>query len=336
MYSKTLTSRRASIGSEHLAQVFDVSPVPMMVLDRALCFVACNDAHVAMVGRSREEMLGKYVFEVFPETADRIEALLTMFRRTLAGETTSLEATPFALIKDGVRHENWWSVSHSPLRNDEGEVIGLVQFSENVTESMRLRRLNEAIMGELHHRIGNLFTVILALARQVARTATDVPEFMERFESKIENLVQGQRSLDTKVGSAADLRTIFRHQLGVYLKFAADRISFDGPEVLLSPGQTKALSMIAHELATNSLKYGAIKSETGRLTVNWTCESSGKIRLTWSETGLGALPETTTGYGQRLLTDILPKQLNAHATRRLDENGLVYEIVFRPEGVSVD
>lgn len=306
-----------------------------MVLDRSLSFVAANDRYVEMVGLHRDQLVGGYVFDLFPETPERIEAMRDLFLRTLDGEVTSLEATPFALVRDGVRTEYWWSVHHYPLRDGSGDIVGIVQYSENVTDKMRLQKLNEAIMGELHHRISNLFTVISAIARMVARTAPDVASFMDRFQDKVEKLAQGQNALDTAPGQSADMSSIIKDQLGVYMKFAGDRIEFSGPDVAITSGQAKAISMVVHELATNSLKYGAIREENGRVTVSWDLTGDGDLRLNWAERGIPRADgrdasNLPTGYGSHLLTDLLPTQLNGTAKREFTETGLTYELAFTP------
>ena len=84
-----------------------------MVLDRKLAFVAANDAYCNMVSKTREEMIGNYVFDVFPETPERIEAMTDVFNRALAGERPAFREIPFAIEEDGQLREYWWTAARA-------------------------------------------------------------------------------------------------------------------------------------------------------------------------------------------------------------------------------
>src|SRR5918998_6069925 len=48
------------------AALFDAAPTPFVVVDRDLVIVEANRAYCAIVGRRREELLGRLMFEAFP------------------------------------------------------------------------------------------------------------------------------------------------------------------------------------------------------------------------------------------------------------------------------
>ena len=59
-------------------------------------------------------------------------------------------------------------------------------------------------------------------------------------------------------------------------------MSFAGDDLRLRPKSAVALSMALHELGTNALKYGALSTERGRVSVRWTTDH-GRFRLRWEE-----------------------------------------------------
>lgn len=146
--------------------VFQRSPAPTMILDKTLCFVAANPAYLTMVGRSWEELAERFVFDAFPEAEERIEAMKALFNSTLEGDDTTLSEVPFRITIDGKIREEWWTIRHARLLASDNTGPYLIQFSENVSEQVKIREMRNALVGELQHRVGNIFSIVFAIARQ--------------------------------------------------------------------------------------------------------------------------------------------------------------------------
>ena len=50
--------------------VFELSPNPYMMLDRELCYVAANRAYLTVTASRLEDLLGRHIFDAFPNDAD--------------------------------------------------------------------------------------------------------------------------------------------------------------------------------------------------------------------------------------------------------------------------
>ncbi len=309
------------------------APVPMMVLDRQLKFVMANDAYLAMVSKAKDELIGRYVFDVFPEEPDRVEAMVEIFQKVFEGERPVFKEIPFTLEVGGKQVEHWWTASHAPVPGADGSIKYLVQYSENVTEQVQLRALKDAMLGEMQHRIGNFFAVVGAIGRQVARSAADVPDFMDRFSSRLESFFTIQKQLMPGSDQRDSLHSVIDEQLAVYAASASERIAKSGPAVPLSPVEAQAISMAVHELSTNSLKYGAIRNPDGKLEISWAVDAQNNVALTWYEIGVGTSDGAAqTGYGTMLLTTILPRQLHGLGKRHFDGDTFRYELTInRPD-----
>ena len=313
--------------------IFLDAPVPVMVLDRNLAYVAANDAYLRMVSKTKDDLIGRYVFDVFPEEPDRVKTMVDIFQKVFDGERPVFKEIPFTIEVDGKQTEHWWTASHAPVAGPDGAAKYLVQYSENVTEQVQLRELKDAMLGEMQHRIGNFFAVVGAIGRQVARNATDVPDFMTRFNSRLESFFTVQKQLMPGNDQRDDLHSVIEEQLEVYAASASDRITKTGPVVPLSAVEAQAISMAVHELSTNSLKYGAIRNPDGTLEISWKAAEGNSISLTWQEHGVaGADASGHTGYGTMLLTTILPRQLHGSGTRHFDGDVFRYELTInRPD-----
>lgn len=127
-----------------LQQLFEHSPNAYMLLDRELRYVAANPAYLGVTASRLEDLLGRYLFDVFPDpTSDGV--LRASFARVLATK----EADTIALVRyrvpqrmpDGsVRDEDrFWSATHVPLLDEDGQVVHILQHTVDVTEVERLR-----------------------------------------------------------------------------------------------------------------------------------------------------------------------------------------------------
>ncbi|WP_213270761.1 PAS domain-containing protein [Hyphomonas sp.] len=62
--------------------------VPVEVIDRDLRFVFANLSIPEVSGKSREDLAGKHVFDVFPQTPQRIAEFTATFERVPDGAPT--------------------------------------------------------------------------------------------------------------------------------------------------------------------------------------------------------------------------------------------------------
>jgi len=85
-----------------------------------------------------------------------------------------------------------------------------------------------------------------------------------------------------------------------------------------------ALALVVHELAINSLKYGALSVESGTLDVS--CDSSGQeLIVVWTERGGPPVTAHTgrSGYGSRLVAQSMSDQLGGSIIRNWDKEGVI-------------
>jgi PAS domain S-box-containing protein len=84
------------------SKLFSAIATPIMALDPEFRFIAMNDAYLDITNRSREELVGQHLFDVFPERPERRARLEQALKQTLQGETTFLHRIPFAIsLPDG-------------------------------------------------------------------------------------------------------------------------------------------------------------------------------------------------------------------------------------------
>ncbi|MEM7729346.1 MAG: HWE histidine kinase domain-containing protein [Pseudomonadota bacterium] len=287
-------------------RLLDGMSLPVMILDRDFRFRYFNDAYLETVHRDGDNLLGEYVFDAFPETPERIESVLGPWRRTLEGETTTLDALPFHVeLEDGHVEELFWQATQDPIRDESGAIIGLIQRTQDITERYKLQQRNEAIGHELSHRVKNIMAVVSSVARITGRNAGDVKTFVLDFTARLNAMSRTNDLLSIADWRGLEVSEILADELSPYQDGEEDAFSLSGPAVRLSVDASKDLSMVCHELATNAAKYGCLGQPGGRLDIVWT-KTGDTLELAWRESCPHTVtPSDSVGFGTRLF-DMLP------------------------------
>ncbi|MGW5212306.1 PP2C family protein-serine/threonine phosphatase [Streptomyces sp. NPDC004051] len=131
--------------------LFAVSPSPYLVLDPDLVVVDVNQAYLRVTGRTREEMIGRRLFEVHPDNpadpdADGVRNLNASLQRVLRSrepDTMAVQKYDVPVSgQPGVFREKWWSPVNTPLLGPDGQVEWLLHRVEDMTEFVLTRPLH--------------------------------------------------------------------------------------------------------------------------------------------------------------------------------------------------
>jgi len=174
-----------------------------------------------------------------------------------------------------------------------------------------LQERQKVLVAELHHRTRNLLAVVQAMARQTMRSSASLQEFATEFEGRLRALSRVQGLLARVDHGAIDLRELVELELKAHGdgQVKPDKVTIEGPSARLPATSAQALALAIHELATNAVKYGALKQASGKLDVAWRIETGDKYTrravLDWHESGVamsvgGARP-IRRGYGSELI-----------------------------------
>ena len=146
----------------------------------------------------------------------------------------------------------------------------------------QLDRRQELMIRELRHRSGNLFSQLLALFSQTAKSSKNLADLVPKYEARVLALANAHRLVTEGGWKSASLREI----LDTLLAPSLDRITFAGPNVFLEPDATFGLSMAVHELATNAIKHGSLSRRPGCVEVTWVVDRTQQgltLTLDWKE-----------------------------------------------------
>jgi PAS domain S-box-containing protein len=308
------------------------SIIPMMAVDKDLRYVFANKAYCEAIGREQVDILGQYVTDVYQMPPEDRDSFIRKCKATFAGEVTRSEVrTSIVPDASGRTRAINWQTTQEPFYGGAGEVIYIVQRVEDVTHLVELQKSHDVVTAELDHRVKNLISVVLAMARITSSTAQSVEQYTEEFCARLESVARIYNRMSDAGWTGLRLKSLFEDELAQVAGGRAIEYSLKGEDILLTVSATKDGGMVIHEMASNALKYGCFSQAGGRLDVEWSFED-GCLRILWVESGVtGIRPPDKEGFGTKLIT-MLP---NARVKRDYRETGLRIEYIV-PIDLTVD
>jgi len=263
---------------------------------------------------------------IHPADRDRVRAAFVA-TRSVAG---SYEIDFRIIVGDDVR---WVSA------RGQGADAGIVDrrmfgIFLDVTGRKQAEEGSELLAGEMSHRVKNLLALASSLTELTSRSATSIESMTRELTQRLTALGRAHdlvRPLPGQQGKAALLGDLLSILLAPYDDTAAfsGRIRVAVPRMGVGERTATALAMVVHELATNSVKHGALSSETGTLDISAHSDDDG-IDLIWAETGGPevAPPTEMGGFGSKLIARSVSSHLGGAIDYDWQATGLVATITM--------
>lgn len=131
---------RLSSGFEAL---FQAAPSPFLVITPDYTIIAVNDEYLRATMTERSGILGRALFEVFPDNpddalADGTRQLRASLERAIAGRRTDdMPITRYPIRRPaalgGGFEERWWSPRNAPVLGPNGEVVCIIHHVVDVS-----------------------------------------------------------------------------------------------------------------------------------------------------------------------------------------------------------
>jgi two-component sensor histidine kinase len=261
---------------------------------------------------------------IHPQDRDRVRAAFAATRAVLGSYETDFRI----MVGDEIR---WVSARG---RGEDVGIVGRTMFGIflDVTGRKQAEEGHELLAGEMSHRVKNLLAIAAGLTSITSRTTDSKEDMARELIQRLTALGRAHdlvRPLPADQGSAALLGDLLSVLLAPYDDVGAfsGRIRVAVERMGVGESAATALAMVVHELATNSLKYGALSSEAGTLDLSTRTDGDG-ICLIWLERGgppVEAPPEAD-GFGSGLVARSVSRQLGGSIHRDWSEGGLVVTI----------
>ncbi|RCW78334.1 sensor histidine kinase [Phyllobacterium bourgognense] len=155
---------------------------------------------------------------------------------------------------------------------------------------------------ELNHRVKNILASVTSIFRMTRRGSDTIDALTADFEGRLSALANVHSAVFEAGGDAVALRDIINFTLEPYRADGTNRFYVEGPDLMLTRDAGTTLALCLHELVTNAIKYGALLTPEGRVSVVWEISATDTptVTLEWAETGGPVVaPPTRAGYGTR-------------------------------------
>ncbi len=317
-------------------------------LDRDLRFRHANTQYCQFLDHTCEDLIGR----TYPEVSESKVALETIQRVRDTGEAVHLREVfrpPTELPKVG---PTYWDVSVVPVKDESGAVEGIVVSVIDVTDRARAReerlemersraQLAETIGAEINHRMKNnlvLLSGVLQLQLSGLPADSEASHELREAIARISSLSVVHEELyegsSGKVELNATLRRIGEIASGSLSRGDVD-ISVTGQSIYVPSKIGSIVAMVANELMTNAIKYGApVNGGRVRIEVGLRREE-GKVRLRVWNSG-NPVPESfnvggQNGLGLRLASGLVMEQLEGTMSLRPQDGGTMAEVEIGEE-----
>lgn len=258
---------------------------------------------------------------IHPADRDRVRDAFTATRGILG----SYEIDFRILLGDEIR----W-ISARGLGDDsalhKGQMFGIFL---DVTGRKQAEEGNELLAGEMSHRVKNLLAIASGLTNLTSRSTATVKEMAEMLTGRLTALGRAHdmvRPLPGHQGHAALLGDLLSILLSPYEDMGAfsGRIRVAVPRMGIGERAATSLALVVHELATNSLKYGALSADTGTLDLSGSSMDD-DLELVWTERGGPQVeaPANAGSYGSQLIKRSVSGQLGGSIVYDWSAEGVV-------------
>jgi two-component sensor histidine kinase len=190
---------------------------------------------------------------------------------------------------------------------------------------MRAAEHIEFLLREVNHRSKNMLAVVQAVARQTARHAATPELFIEGFMARLAAIGSSHDLLVSRDWRGVQIADLTRIQFSQLDEETRARIEIGGDYLEINPRAAEAYGLALHELATNAVKYGALSTPQGRVSLSFSLDGEKRTYvLDWRESGgPPVVAPKRAGFGGTVLTRMAP--LSIQGESRLD---------YAPEGVA--
>lgn len=255
---------------------------------------------------------------IHPEDLDRVRAAFTATREIFGPYEVDFRI----LHGPDVR---WISARG---RGDDEGIVGRIMFGVflDVTGRKLAEEGRELLALEMSHRVKNLFSIAAALTRIASRSAVTTQEMADDIQRRLvalgnaHELIRPSLSQQKKAVTLGELLTTL---LAAYddRGIVGDRIRVAVPKTMVGEASITAVALVIHELATNSIKYGALSCDTGSIGIAGN-DMADDFSLQWVESG-GPAPPTRgrPGFGSSLLKTSIERQLGGTISFEWPETG---------------
>ena len=286
------------------------------------------------IPRSKDVQFEDLSAHIHPADRDRV--------RTAFAATRSLVGPYEIDFRIMVGDELKWISARG--QGDDAGIVNRIMFGVfiDVTGRKQAEEGRELLAGEMSHRVKNLLAIASGLTAITSRSTTTTDEMARELTLRLTALGRAHDLVRPVPGQTVAASALLGDLLTVLLAPYDDLGAFSGrirvsvPRMRVGKSATTVLALIVHELATNSLKHGALSVDTGNLDVSCSGHDEA-VTVVWTESGG---PKVTArsghgGYGSNLVERSVTGQLRGSISYDWAERGVIVTLKMDPQRLAL-
>jgi PAS domain S-box-containing protein len=236
----------------------------IFMLDKDCKFLSINKTAADFSRKSTQEMIGKSLFEIFPETtAARFSKNVKKVFET--GKSLSIDEK---MIVQGREYYN--SSRLNPVKDDRGRVIAVAGIVRDITEHKRAEeqikkslREKDILLKEIHHRVKNNLQIICSLLNLQVKIEKNkkVRDILEESKNRIRSMAIIHEKLYqsgdfSRINLTEYIPSLTTHLFHAYrIDSGRVELKMNMKDVFLSLDLAVPCGLLINELVANALKH---------------------------------------------------------------------------------
>lgn len=234
-----------------------------------------------------------------------------------------------------------WTLGRAlPIRDEAGTITRWIGTCTDIHEQKLMMEEREMIAHELSHRIKNIFSVIAGLIGLSARNHPEMRDIADDLRDRIlalgraHDFVRPHSAQSRPEAAQGSLWGILGQIFAPYGSATGARVQLSGDDVAIDDRSATPLALLFHELATNAAKYGALSLPDGVVSLKIQQEAD-TVRIDWTEDGGPMVGQVAdNGFGSRLMTLSVERQLGGRIERQWAPEGLRLSLLIPSASMS--
>jgi PAS domain S-box-containing protein len=317
--------RQTQLALGQLGSLIETSEDAIITKDLNGIVTSWNKGAERIFGYEANEMIGKPISLLMPP--DRPDEEPSILARLRKGQHIEHYET-VRRRKTGELIDI--SLSVSPLSDATGKIVGASKIARDIT-------VQSLLLGEMRHRINNLFAItnsLVSLSARMSKTPTEMEAAIKERLAALSRAHQlTRRGLIQQESEFSDQPTLKGLIHAIFAPYVAagsnspERIVVTGCDQEINDSAVTSIALLLHELATNAAKYGALSASAGVVHIDCSTKEDWLV-MTWEERGGPAIKGTPNreGFGGSLARKIVANQFSGRLSNEWNASGLTIGI----------
>jgi len=227
---------------------------------------------------------------------------------------------------------HWIEIRARTQFDPQGKPLTLSGVSIDITQRKENDQYRQLMTQEMGHRIKNILANVQSVVNQSLRADKGLNELRVDIDQRIQALSRSQEILTGSKLEVSGLKLVVENAVSPFNQ--ERRIVFAGDDLNVSSEVALAITMAAHELATNAIKYGSLSNTSGHVEIKSTVDVD-KFQLVWKEiSGPPVKKPERTGFGTKMIERVLAAAVKGSVDMEYEQDGLRFTLQANLKGIN--